>query len=245
MPLIWPSVFSIINHSLLGQAYNLLTRVLGGKAMKKRMYQNIAAGYFREHSSIFIFVVILFLMGVIFGAIVVNSMSFSQKQDLFHYLSQFFGEVSNGKMAESNDLFLQSFFHNSKFIGLMWLLGISIIGLPIILILLFIKGMVVGFTVGFLVNQMSWKGFMLAFVSILPQNLIIIPVFIITGVMSMSFSLLMIKKQFMKKYGQAIMPVFKRYIFSFIVAVLCISVASGFEAFLSPGLMKTIVSAFK
>ena len=59
-------------------------------------------------------------MGVIFGAIVVNSMSFTQKEDLFYYLSQFFGEVSNGKVAESNDLFLQSFFHNSKFIGLMW-----------------------------------------------------------------------------------------------------------------------------
>jgi stage II sporulation protein M len=213
--------------------------------MKKRMYQNVAASYFREHSSIFVFVVMLFLMGVIFGAIVVNSMSYSQKQDLFYYLSQFFGEVSNGKVAESNDLFLQSFFHNSKFIGLMWVLGISIIGLPIILILLFIKGMVVGFTVGFLVNQMSWKGFMLAFVSILPQNLIIIPVFIIMAVMSMSFSLLMIKKQFMKKYGQPIMPIFKRYIFAFIIAVLFISAASGIEAFLSPGLMKTIVHAFK
>src|SRR5947207_8332620 len=213
--------------------------------MKKRMYQNVAASYFREHSSIFVFVVMLFLMGVIFGAIVVNSMSFSQKQDLFYYLSQFFGEVSNGKVAESNDLFLQSFFHNSKFIGLMWVLGISSIGLPIILILLFIKGMVVGFTVGFLVNQMSWKGFMLAFVSILPQNLIIIPVFIIMAVMSMSFSLLMIKKQFMKKYGQPIMPIFKRYIFAFIIAVLFISVASGIEAFLSPGLMKTIVHSFK
>jgi len=213
--------------------------------MKKRMYQNVAASYFREHSSIFVFVVMLFLMGVIFGAIVVNSMSFSQKQDLFYYLSQFFGEVSNGKVAESNDLFLQSFFHNSKFIGLMWVLGISSIGLPIILILLFIKGMVVGFTVGFLVNQMSWKGFMLAFVSILPQNLIIIPVFIIMAVMSMSFSLLMVKKQFMKKYGQPIMPIFKRYIFAFIIAVLFISVASGIEAFLSPGLMKTIVHSFK
>jgi stage II sporulation protein M len=49
----------------------------------------------------------------------------------------------------------------------------------------------------------------------------------------------------MKKYGQAIMPLFKRYILAFILAVVCISVASGIEAFLSPGLMKTIVTAFK
>ncbi len=213
--------------------------------MKKRMYQNIATSYFYENSSIFVFVVILFLMGVIFGAIVVNSMGYSQKQDLYFYLSQFFGDVSNGKLAASNELFLQSLFHNSKFIGLMWVLGISIVGLPVILILLFIKGMVIGFTVGFLVNQMSWKGFLLAFGSILPQNLIIIPVFIIMAVMSMSFSLIMIKKQFMKKYGQPIMPVFKRYILALILSILFILAASGIEAFLSPGLMKTIVHSIK
>jgi stage II sporulation protein M len=209
--------------------------------MKKRLYQNDAASYFREHSSIFLFIVILFLMGVIFGAIVVNSMSITQKQDLFYYLSQFFGQISNGKVAENSDVFMQSFFHNSKFIGLIWILGISIIGLPVILILLFIKGMVVGFTVGFLVSQLGWKGFMLAFVSILPQNLIIIPVFIMMAALSVIFSLRMIKRQFLKQYGQPIMPFFKRYIFTFVGAVIFISAASGVEAYLSPWLMKTIM----
>lgn len=213
--------------------------------MKKKMYQNVAANYFREHSSIFLFIIVLFLMGVIFGAIVVNSMSYTQKQDLFYYLSQFFGEVSTGKVAPNSDLFVQSFFHNSKFIFLIWILGISIIGVPVILILLFIKGLVIGFTVGFLVSQMSWKGFLLALVSILPQNLIIIPVFIIMAALSVTFSLKMIKKQFMKKYSHPIMPEFKRYIFILIIAVIFISGASGIEAFFSPGLMKTLMGALK
>lgn len=210
--------------------------------MKKRLYQSNAAS-FREHSSIFLFIVVLFLMGVIFGAIVVNSMSFTQKEDLFYYLSQFFGQVSDGNVAENNDLFLQSFLHNSKFIGLIWILGISIIGLPIILILLFVKGMVVGFTVGFLVSQMKWKGFMLAFVSILPQNLIIIPVFIIMAAFSVVFSLRMIKRQFIKKYAQPILPFFKGYIIALVIAVIFISAASGIEAYLSPWLMKTMISS--
>jgi stage II sporulation protein M len=213
--------------------------------MKKRIYQNVVANYFRDHSSTFLFIIVLFLMGVIFGAIVVNSMSFTQKQDLFYYLSQFFGEVSNGKVAPTNDLFIQSFLHNSKFIGLIWVLGISIIGLPVILILLFIKGMVVGFTVGFLVSQLSWKGFILASVSILPQNIIIIPVFIIMAALSVSFSFIMIRKQFMKKYSQPIMPVFRRYILTFVVAIIFISIASVIETYLSPGLMKTVMNISK
>ena len=65
--------------------------------MKKKMYQSVVATHFREHSSIYLFVVVLFLMGVIFGAIVVNSLTFSQKEDLAYYLSQFFGKFQMGK----------------------------------------------------------------------------------------------------------------------------------------------------
>ncbi|TKC19794.1 stage II sporulation protein M [Robertmurraya kyonggiensis] len=211
--------------------------------MKKRMYQDIVANHFREHSSIYLFVIVLFLMGVIFGAIVVNSLSFNQKEDLFYYLSQFFGQVSTGKVAASNDILLQSFFHNIKFIGLMWILGISIIGLPVILVLLFIKGMVVGFTVGFLVNQMQWDGFLLSFVSILPQNLIIIPIFIFGATLSVAFSLKMIRKQFMKKLGQPIFPLLGRYALAFLGALFLLVAAASIEAYVSPALMKLVVNA--
>ena len=209
--------------------------------MKKKMYQSVVAIHFREHSSIYLFVVVLFLMGVIFGAIVVNSLTFSQKEDLAYYLSQFFGEVSNGKVAASKDVFAQSLFDNSKFIGMMGILGISIIGLPVILIVLFMKGLVIGFTVGFLVNQMGWNGFLLSFVSVLPQNFIIIPVFIITATIAVSISLKMIRRQFMKKISEPILPLLGRYALVFVVAGLFLVIAALFEAYISPSLMKTVI----
>jgi len=209
--------------------------------MKKRKYQNVAANHFREYSSIYLFVVVLFLMGVIFGAVIVNSLSFTQKEDLFYYLSQFFGQAAKGEVHAARDLFLQSFFHNSKFIGLIWILGISIIGLPVILIMLFIKGVTVGFTVGFLVNQMGWNGFLLSFVSILPQNLIIIPVFIIMAALSVMFSLRMIRNQFMKKISQPVLPQFFRYLFSFLWVLIFVAGAAGIEALISPALLKAVI----
>ncbi|MEH7124383.1 stage II sporulation protein M [Bacillus sp. JJ1532] len=211
--------------------------------MRKKMYQNVIATHFREHSSIYLFVIVLFLMGVIFGAIVVNSLSLTQKEDLFFYLSQFFSQVSNEEVATTKDLFKQSLFHNMKFIGLMCILGISIIGLPIILILLFMKGMVVGFTVGFLVNQMGWNGFLLSFVSVLPQNFIIIPIFIISATLAVSFSLKMISRQFMKKLGPPVMPLFGKYMMSFAFALVFLCLAAGIEAFLSPILMKSVINS--
>lgn len=132
--------------------------------MRNRLSSNLITRHIQEYSSIYSFIMVLFIMGIIFGAIIVNSLSDPQKEDLFYYLNQFFGQVAEGKTGPAEELLKSSFFHNVKFAGLMWILGISIIGFPLVFILLFLKGVVVGFSVGFLVNQMGWSGLLLSFV---------------------------------------------------------------------------------
>ncbi|MCU5676626.1 stage II sporulation protein M, partial [Bacillus cereus] len=53
--------------------------------------------HIQENSSLYIFNAVLLLMGVIFGAILVNSLQINQKQDLSFYLQRFFGQVSKGE----------------------------------------------------------------------------------------------------------------------------------------------------
>lgn len=184
-------------------------------------------------------------MGVIFGAVLVNSLSFTQKEDLFFYLSQFFGQVSQGEVAASKEMFYQSVIHNLKYVSVIWILGISIIGVPVILILLFLKGMVVGFTVGFLVNQMSWSGLSLALVAVLPQNIFIVPVFIVISVLAVSLSMKLIRRIFLKQARFPLKPFVARYITSFIIAVFFLAIAGGIEAYISPSFMQSVVSLFE
>lgn len=186
--------------------------------MRQNRLGQAVTSHLMENRAIYLFTVILFLMGIIFGAIVVNSLSLMQKNDLYVYLTQFFGQLSKGEIANSTAMFTQSFAHYAKYVGLMWILGLSIIGLPLIFVLLFLKGIVVGFTVGFLVNQMGLTGFMLSFVSIMPQNFVVVPAFIIVAATSIAFSLKMIRNQFFKRSNIAIFPQFMRY--SFII--LCV-----------------------
>lgn len=209
--------------------------------MKKSYYKSALLFNMKDHLSIFIFIMVLFIMGIIFGAIIVNSLSLTQKEDLFYYLSQFFGELKQGKISASSEMFLYSFKENAKFIILMWILGISIIGLPLILILLFVKGIVIGFTVGFLVSQTGWQGFMLACVSVLPQNIILVPVTIIMASCAVIISIKMIKRQFLKSSREKLRPYFLQYSLMLGVALLSFVVASLLEAFLSPGLMKAVI----
>ena len=49
----------------------------------------------------------------------------------YYYLSKFFGQLSDGKHAGASEMFWQAVFHDVKYLGLMWILGISVIGLPV------------------------------------------------------------------------------------------------------------------
>ncbi|MFA9556059.1 stage II sporulation protein M [Evansella sp. AB-rgal1] len=207
----------------------------------KRMgvVQRTIMDHVEEHRSIYMFTTVLLIMGVIFGAIIVNSLSFSQKNDLYAYLSLFFGQVEQGEFASSSAMFSQSLSHYSKYIGIMWLLGLSVIGLPIIFILLFIKGLVVGFTVGFLVNQMGFDGFLLAFSSILPQNIILIPIFIIITTVATAFSI-KIWRQITRRGYEPIAQYFLSYAIFLVFVSVFVVIVSAYEAYVSPAVMKLV-----
>ncbi len=100
--------------------------------MWRKTWQDRVMSHIQENSSLYIFNAVLLLMGVIFGAILVNSLQLNQKQDLSFYLQRFFGQVSKGEFAIAGEMFRESYFSQLKYIGFIWILGISIIGLPLI-----------------------------------------------------------------------------------------------------------------
>ncbi|PYZ98510.1 stage II sporulation protein M [Alteribacter lacisalsi] len=198
------------------------------------------AMHLEENRSIYVFSIVLLMMGVIFGAVIVNSLNVNQKNDLFTYLTQFFGQVEQGELAAPQTVFSQSFSYYAKYLGLMWFLGLSVIGLPVILVMLFLKGLVVGFTVGFLVSQMGADGFFLAFVTVFPQNVFLVPVFIITAAVSISFSL-KICRQIIRKGYEPIFKHFTAYSLFLLFTGAFITLIAVYEAYVSPVLLRSVV----
>ncbi|SHF58530.1 stage II sporulation protein M [Ornithinibacillus halophilus] len=197
--------------------------------------------HFNEHATIYIFMIILFLTGIIFGAILVNSMSFAQKQDLIFYLERFFGRISNEQSIDKVTILKDSFLYHIKFLLILFLLGLSVIGLPVVWVLLFIKGLVVGFTVGFMVNQLQFQGFLLATVSIAPQNIVIIPIYIIAGSLSMIFSISLLNKLFTRKISQTTLQPFAMYISAFLVLIAFSLSAALIEAYVANEAMEAMI----
>src|SRR5690625_3606793 len=209
-----------------------------------KMTANRLMNHLQNHKTIYIFMIILFLTGIIFGAIIVNSMSFIQKQDLFFYLERYFGRVAEGEKVDNISILTGSFFYHMRYLLLLCLLGLSVIGLPLVWILLFVKGFVVGFSVGFIVNQLGMKGLLLASLSIAPQNLMIIPIYIIGGSLSMIFSLTLLGKLFTHKISQPILRPFGRYVMFFSCLIVISLIAAGIEAFIANGAMQSFIKSF-
>ncbi|WP_096188540.1 stage II sporulation protein M [Evansella halocellulosilytica] len=207
--------------------------------MQRNVFYRTVNNHLEENRAIYLFTIVLLFMGVIFGAIIVNSLSFAQKNDLYAYLSLFFGQVEQGEFANSTEMFTQSFAHYGKYLGLMWFLGLSVIGLPVIFILLFIKGLVVGFTVGFLVNQMGFDGFILSFATVFPQNIILIPIFVIVATVATSFSL-RVWKQITKRGYEPIFQYFLSYSIFLLFTGGFVATVSLYEAYVSPVMMQLI-----
>lgn len=198
--------------------------------------------HFHECRSLYIFVIALFMVGIVFGGIVVNSLPYGTKIDLLHYLQQFFGELSHGQIAGPEVMFRENLTNDLQYIGLIWLLGLSVIGLPIIFVLIFIKGLVLGFTVGFLVSQMGINGFFASMVSIFPQNLLLIPADLFISVIAVVCSLKIFRQLLIRTRREPLLPQMIGYVLLLIPAGLLVFAASSYEAYLSPSLIRLFLS---
>ncbi|WP_181350009.1 stage II sporulation protein M [Thalassobacillus sp. CUG 92003] len=194
-----------------------------------------------HHVNIYIFIFVLFFIGIIFGAIIVNSMNFIQRQDLFFYLKQFFQLILDTEGIDSTTLWKDTFFYHLKYMLLLFILGISVIGMPVITVLLFIKGLVVGFSVGFLVNQMGWYGFIVSSVAIAPQNLLIIPIYLVAGSMALIFSMTLFRQLFVRRVHQPLLPIFGRYTITFLGLFGVLIIASLIEVFISNYALEAVI----
>lgn len=194
----------------------------------------------KEQTPLYIFVAVLFLVGVVFGALIVSALTLDQQQELGDYLGNFFVTVDQQGLPAAPDSYWSIAALNLKWVGLIWILGLSVIGLPGILILDFLKGVLIGFTVGCLVSQYSWHGMLFALVSVAPHNLVLIPVLLICSASAIAFSLLMIRSRVLGQRRTPVTRPFAMYtLLSLGLAVLVLGI-SGFEAWVTPSMMRWI-----
>lgn len=189
----------------------------------------------------YVIALVTMVAGIFFGNWGASTLDINQATQLSTYLDMFVSEVGSIDVDQPQ-LVKATITNNLIFIGIIYLLGLTVIGAPVILALLFARGFSLGFTVGFLTNERAGDGIIIAISSVLPQNLLLLPAVYLAGVAALSFSCLLIGR--LRNSRLPVLPGLVGY-HCLIVIVSCIAAAAGLvEAFVTPELIKTTVNLF-
>lgn len=182
---------------------------------------------------------VVLLAGVGCGSWGAHNLDQEQATRLTEYLDVFVSQVGSVQIDRPM-LVKNTITNNIFFISIIYVLGLTVIGTPGILALLFARGFSLGFTLSFLTQGKTGQGILLALASVVPQSILLIPAVFMAGVAALSFSWLLIRR-----FLDSSLPVWPGIVsyHSLMLVVCCIAAAAGLvEAYITPELIKATIS---
>ncbi len=193
--------------------------------------------HIRSQKKVYLFLAVLFLIGVVGGIIYFFFLSDSNLELVKNQLQEFFLSMKEAeKIAYGSSLF-QSLCAQLLYVGGVFLLGISIIGFPVILFLLMVKGFIFGFSFTAILFHYGFTGIPLAMAYFLPQHILLFVIIILLSFYAISFSMKLFQNLFLKK-NINLKEAMQKYLK---ILLLCIGMSLGYcllETFLSPFLLQ-------
>ncbi|MGE5390612.1 MAG: stage II sporulation protein M [Deltaproteobacteria bacterium] len=196
------------------------------KAMIKR--------HLKDNRVQYLLIILFFAAGVTIGGYKAGSLDATVRSHLSGLINGYLQSGMQGQLAGS-EIIWSAFITQSKTMLLIWFLGLTVIGLPLILGVVFIRGLSLGFTLAFLAHDQNTAGIWIALVSILPQNLVYIPLLIVWSVLALNFSVYIVKSR--TSAGMSLGRGLLGYTVMMLVFILLTLAGSLIEAYLSPWLL--------
>lgn len=188
------------------------------------------------------FIITILVLGVISGSIFLVMLSETDKTTTINQIKTFFDNVSNNSI--NNGLALKnSLIINYIFIIVVWILGLSIIGILFNIFLVYIKGFILGFSISSIVATYSYKAIPASILYIFPAQILNIIVICTLGIYSIMFTKNLLTIIISKKPNNRLM--LKKYTIILIFSIIISFISSLSEVYLFPNLLKLIVSLYK
>lgn len=190
-----------------------------------------------KQKKLYLFLIGLMVTGLIAGILFWFVISKEDKLLVTKNLTDFFSCIKEGDSINYGASLLNSVVTSLIYVVLIWLLGISIIGLPIILVMMAIKSFIVGFSIVSIISSYGLKGIVGAFVYVFPHQIVFLLLLILLGFYASAFCIKLFKYLFLKQminFKEAM----RKYLKILGISCLSVLVISLFETFISTYLIK-------
>ncbi len=194
----------------------------------------------KNQKKMIIFLLGITVLGIIFGSIFNIMLNANDKKLVQEYIGKFFLDVQNNSINYSSSL-IKVLTNNLSYIVVTWLLGISIIGLPISLFMYFINAIILGFSITSIISVYHAKGIIYGLAYVFPHQIIGILINTFLMVYVITLSLFLIKAVFNKQTVN-FKNIINRYLFVLGTCIIVIILNSLIEVFIMPFLVRLAVS---
>lgn len=201
----------------------------------KFKFKKIDFKKYLNYKTFFIFLIFFFIVAFIYGIISFTTLNDGDKATALLKVKDHF-TIPNS--YDYFKLFKSDILSNTFNVFIMWILGISAIGLIVLLFLFFSEGFSVGFTISSIIYTFKYKGIGLSLVYLIPVKILYILIMFLITFFACKFSYKLIMHIFFKK-EMDLNEVYKRYLKIFILSFIFIILYSFLNIFLSPFLIKT------
>lgn len=204
-----------------------------------RFWQNLSQ-FFWEQFLLLLFFLLVFGMGIVYGTGLFQPLPFSRGLLLVENQGRLFFPVQSGRSIS----FFQEIFYQQQFsLWLLFLLGLSGMGVLLLPLFIFLRGVVLGLTVAFLLAEFSTTGVLFTLFLVVPHHLIILPTILFAAVSGVVFSLGLFK-QVLGPERLFPLPGLRDYMFIYLLLAVLLFFASLVEAWVIPVLFRLLLFFF-
>ncbi len=206
---------------------------------KKSVFKTIIYNHIINNLKEYIIVTLIFIVGIILGVLFINNADQTVQTQISDYINQFISAIKGEYVIDKVGLLLTSIKNNILLAIILWFVGSTVVGLPIVAAIIGIRGFSIGYTVASSVAVLgAGKGSLFSLSSMLMQNLLFIP-----AIFALAVSGIKLYKSIMKdKRKENIkLEIYRHTIFS-IIMLLVLVVSSIVEVYVSSNIITLCVN---
>ena len=185
----------------------------------------------------YIFLLTIILIGFISGIVFSNILIYNDHQEMSNTLKDYFLGIKNNQSINYLGNFLNIFSVNYLYMLLIWIFGLSIIGIILNPFILYFKSFVIGFSVGIIISVYSYLGILGSLLYLFPHLLINLLVYTLLSFYGIKLSIKLFKALFLHKNFN-FQDFMKKYLKILGLASIILLITTLYETFLADFVMK-------
>ena len=200
--------------------------------------KNIILRHINNNLKDYTILTLFFIVGIIVGVIFINNINESEQNQISGYVKGIINSLNQDYEIDNLELFKKSLLDNFKLTCILWLMGLTVIGMPLIYGVMLYRGFCIGYTSASIIGVLGTKkGIIFLISSLFMQNIIFIPCVLALGVSGLKLYRSIIKD---RRKENIKIEIYRHTVFCMIIFIGLI-ISSIIEAYVSSGLFSYIV----